>query len=121
MQPEFMRDPTRRDARYDVGFSIPPRAEYRAKNFRAEIVRRGDDLIYQFFNVRHPDFQGLLAEIIEAHFGKTDAFSAAFVPELNSLGVRAKGVCDDMFFNYAHYTEKFLELVDNCLQEVSAS
>jgi hypothetical protein len=115
--PDFMQDPDRSKPGHEVKFSVPPRAEYRGKCFRATIVRKNDDLIYQFFNVRHPDFRSFLAEIIEAHFGKTEAFSAAIVPELESLGVRAKEVCDQPFFNYGHYTEKFLGLVDNCLQE----
>jgi hypothetical protein len=115
--PAFMADPRRSESGHEVRFSVPERAFYEGKKFRAEIVSRGDDLIYQFFNVRHPDFRTLLAEIIEAHFGKTDGFSAAFVPELESLGVRAKGVCDNPFFDYSFYTEKFLDLVDRCLQE----
>jgi hypothetical protein len=117
MTPAFMDDPRRVTSNDVEQITVPPRAEYRGKKFRAEIVRKGDDLIYQFFRYRHPDFQGLLAAIIEAHFGKTDNFSAAFVPELESLAVRAKGVCDLPFFNYSHYTEKFLDLVDGCLQE----
>ena len=117
MKPAFMHDPARSEAGHEVKFSVPPRAEYYGKKFRAVIVLKNDDLIYQFFNVKHADFRNLLAEIIEAHFGKTDDFSASYVPELESLGVRAKKVCDSPFFDYAHYTEKFLGLVDSCLQE----
>lgn len=117
MTPDFMKDPARSEPGHELKVTVPPRAEYRGKRFRAVIVSKGDDLIYQFFNVRHADFQALLAEIIEAHFGKTDDFSAAYVPEFESLAVRAKGVCDTPFFNYLHYTEKFLGLVDRCLQE----
>ena len=115
--PDFMQDPDRSKPGHEVKISVPPRAEYRGKYFRATIVRKNDDFIYQFFNVRHPDFRNFLAEIIEAHFGKTESFSAAVVPELESLGVRAKNVCDSPFFNYPHYTERFLGLVDKCLQE----
>ena len=117
MTPAFMADPSRTTVNEAELISVPPRAEYRGKKFRAEIIRKGDDLIYQFFKVRHSDFQTLLAEIIEVHFGKTDDFSAAHVPELESLAIRAKGVCGSPFFNYLHYTEKFLGLVDRCLQE----
>lgn len=118
MTPDFMKNPAKSEAGHEVQFSIPPRATYYGKNFKAEIVLRGDDLIYQFFKVKHQDFSTLLAEVIEEHFGRTDSFSAAYVPELESLGVRAKGVCDAPFFDYRHYTEKFLGLVDRCLQEV---
>jgi hypothetical protein len=90
---------------------------YEGQNFKAEIVSRGDDLIYQFFRVRHKDFRGLLAEIIEAHFGNTNSFSAATVPELKSLGVHARGVTNNPFFNLDHFTSAFLGLVDDCLGE----
>ena len=116
--PEFMQDPERSKPGHEVAFNVPPRARYEGRNFRAEIVTKGDDLIYQFFKVRHPDFRSFLAEIIESHFGTTRAFSAASVPELASLGVRAKKVVDSPMFNYRHYTENFLDLVDQCLSEV---
>jgi hypothetical protein len=117
MIPTFMEDPERSKPGHEVKVSLPPRAEYRGKKFKAVIVVKNDDLIYQFFNVRHKDFQTLLAEIIEAHFGKTDDFSASYVPEFESLAVRAKKVCESPFFNYSHYTEKFLDLVDRCLDQ----
>ena len=113
--PEFMQDPARSEAGHEVKFDVPPRALYRGKNFRAEIVHKGEDLIYQFFDVKHADFRTLLAEIIEAHFGSTRAFSAAYTPEVESLGVRAKGVTAEPFFNYGHFTSGFLGLVDRCL------
>lgn len=112
-----MKDPKRSQPGHEVPVSVPPRMEYLGENFKAEIVRKGDDLIYQFFRVRHSDFRGFLAEIIESHFGTTNSFSAASVPELKSLGVRAKGVLDSPFFNLAHYTSSFLDLVDSCLSE----
>ena len=74
-------------------------------------------LIYQFFKVNHADFRNFLAEIVETHFGNTSAFSAATVPELKSLGVRAKKVVDAPLFDYKHYTSDFLGLVDSCLEE----
>jgi hypothetical protein len=113
-----MEDPDRSKPGHEVPFSVPPRMAYEGVNFKAEIVTKGDDLIYQFFRVRHPDFRNLLAEVIEAHFGNTDAFSAASVPELKSLGVRAKGVLKNPFFSLSHYTASFLGFVDNCLSEV---
>lgn len=116
--PEFMQDPDRSKPGHEVSFNVPPRMIYEGKNFRAEIISKGDDLIYQFFKVKHGDFRGFLAEIIEAHFGNTASFSAATVPELKSLGVRAKGVTNNPFFNLNHYTSGFLGLVDDCLGEV---
>ena len=116
--PDFMQDPDRSKPGHEVAFNIPPRMEYEGENFRAEIVHKGDDLIYQFFRVRHPDFRSLLAEVIESHFGSTNAFTAASVPELKSLGVRAKGVTDNTFFNLDHFTSSFLGLVDSCLGEL---
>ena len=116
--PKFMQDPEVSSSGHEVGFVPHPRAEYRGENFKAEIVSKGDDLIYQFFGVKHDDFRNLLSEIIESHFGSTDKFSAAYVPELKSLGVRAKGVAGSSFFNYDHYTSGFLGLVDRVLSEV---
>ncbi len=116
--PDFMQDPEVSKPGHEVSFNLPPRMVYEGKNFKAEIVSRGDDLIYQFFRVRHTDFRRLLAEIIEEHFGNTTSFSAATVPELKSLGVLAKGVTNNPFFNLDHYTSGFLGLVDDCLSEV---
>lgn len=115
---EFMEDPDRSKPGHEVAFNVPPRMVYEGRNFRVEIVSRGDDLIYQFFGVRHPDFRNFLAEIIESHFGNTNSFSAASVPELKSLGVRAKAVTNNPFFNLMHYTSGFLGFVDDCLSEV---
>lgn len=116
LTPDFMKDPNRSKAGHEVGIATPPRAEYRGKNFRAQIVSKDGDLIFQFFGVQHGDFRNFLAEIIEEHFGSTDAFSAEYVPEVQSLGVRAKGVTESPFFNYDHYTVDFLGLVDRCLE-----
>ena len=116
--PAFMEDPDKSESGHEVGVVPHPRAEYRGKNFRAEIVSKGDDLIYQFFRVKKPDFRGLLAEVIESHFGGTTQFSAAYVPEVESLGVLAKGVAGSPFFSYDHYTVHFLDLVDTCLGEL---
>jgi hypothetical protein len=113
----FMHDPARSEAGHEVKIATPPRAEFRGDNFRAQIVSKDSDLIYQFFGVLHADFRNFLAEIIESHFGSTDAFSAEYIPEVQSLGVRAKGVTELPFFNYDHYTVDFLGLVDRCLQE----
>jgi hypothetical protein len=116
--PDFMEDPDCSKPGHEVAFNVPPRMMYQGRNFKADIVSSGDDLIYQFFRVKHSDFRKLLAEIIESHFGNTNSFSAATVPELKSLGVRAKGVTSNPFFNLEHYTSGFLDLVDNCLSEV---
>lgn len=119
MLPAFMQDPTKSTAVYDESFGTPPRAEYRGQRCRVEIVLRGDDLIYQFYGVRNTDFQDLLAEIIEAHFGKTDDFSVTYIPEVQSWGLRAKDVRANPFFNYDHFTVRFLDLVDHCLREAA--
>jgi len=115
--PEFMQDPERSKPGHEVSFNLPPRMTYKGSNCKVEIVRKGDDIIYQFFKVKHPDFRSLLAEIIESHFGSTNTFAAASVPELKSLGVIAKGVLASPLFNFSHYTSEFLSLVDSCLEE----
>ena len=77
--PKFMKDLERSKPGHEVAFNVPPRMEYQGEYFRAEIVHKAPDLIYQFFQVRHPDFRSLLAEVVESHFGNTQAFSAATV------------------------------------------
>jgi len=116
--PEFMKDSKKSSPGHEIGVVPVPRAGFRGENFRAEIVAKGDDLIYQFFDVRNDDFRNLLAEVIEAHFGSTDKFSASYIPEVKSMGVHANGVVGSPFFNYDHYTKDFLELVDTVLGEV---
>jgi hypothetical protein len=115
--PDFMKDPDRSAPGHEVKLDTPPRAEYRGTHFRAEIVAKNGDLIYQFFDVKNADFRSFLAEIVESHFGSTEAFSADYIPEVQSHGLRAKGVTDSPFFSYDHYTSDFLGLVDRCLQE----
>ena len=116
--PEFMKDAKKSAPGHEVGIVPFPRAEYKGQNFHADIVARDEDLIYQFFNVKAADFRTILAEVIEAHFGSTDKFSASYIPEVKSLGVRAQGVAGSPFFNYDHYTTEFLDLVDTVLGEV---
>ena len=103
----------------NVGSMLPPRLGYDGAHFQAAIILRGDeDIIYQFSEVKHSDFRTLLAEVIESHFGDTDNFKFDSIPEIpNAFGLLAKGVRGKPFFNAAHYTSGFLDLLDGVLSE----
>ena len=116
--PGFMKDPARSEAGQEIPIRADERAEYRGRYYRAQVVvKENDDIIYQFFDYKVPDFRNFLAEIIEAHFGSTSAFSAAYIPDLESLGVRAQNVRSHPFFSWEHYAKDFLDLVDGCIGE----
>lgn len=101
-----------------LGGMLPPKMGYDGRNFAASIILRGDeDVIYQF-EVKHSDFRTLLAAVIENHFGDTEGFKFDTIPEIpNAFGLLAKGVRSKPFFNGKHYTEDFLALLDDVLDE----
>jgi len=116
--PDFMSNPNKFLGGQEVGVSFPTRGEYKGKNFRAEIVLKDEDIIYQLFDFRVKDMRNLMAEVIESHFGSTESFRAAEIPELDSLGIIAKKVRSYPLFNFKHYTEDFLSLTDKVLGEL---
>jgi len=123
-KPDWAFDPALMLSKEDVEkfnsteFSTAPRFGYDGKNFEAVIVYRGDgDIIYQLFKVRHGDFRQLLAEVVEAHFSSTDDFAVDFMKEVLSWGLIARGVRTRPLFNEQHYTGKFLDLLDQVLEE----
>jgi hypothetical protein len=105
-----------------IQFSVEPRIEFKGTNFTSHIVFRSEgDVIFQFFELpkRFKDFEPLLAEAVEGHFGTTDNFALAHVPELKSWALLAKGLQNIALFNQQQHITKFLELIDLALTEVS--
>lgn len=95
----------------------PPEAsEFQGKRLNARVVRKGGDLIFQFFLPKFPsDFPTLLAETVESHFGATDGFKLDHVPELNSYALLAKGILDRPTVRVDYVTTDFLNLLDEVL------
>jgi hypothetical protein len=127
-RPEWANNPdnmlSKEDAEVfnNANLTIPPRMEFEGNTLRADVVTRAQpdrgDLIFHFHGVDHPDFQTLLAEVVEAHFGTTDAFRVDRVIELpGTWGLLAKGARSRPMFNLKFYTEDFLWLLDRVLQE----
>jgi hypothetical protein len=99
---------------------IPPRLQFEGKVLKADIVFRKDsDIIFHFQGIRNKDFRQILAEVLDAHFGSTDAFKFDPVPELpDTFGLLAKGVRLNPLFSLKFYVEDFLWLLDRTLVEL---
>jgi hypothetical protein len=124
-KPDWANDPKLALTEKDVEkfnsteFSMPERMEFSGNVLKeATIVLRGEgDIIYQFFGVKHPDFKGFLAEVVDEHFGSTDDFRVDYIQELKSWSLLAKDVRTRPLFNFKHYTEDFMWLLDAALEE----
>lgn len=94
----------------------PERAEFKGKKLSAQIVKKGDDVIFQLFMPRFPKFfPALLAETVEGHFGSTDDFKLDHVAELNSYALLAKGILARPTVRVDYVTTEFLNLLDEVL------
>lgn len=131
-RPEWANDPKNMLSVEDVekfneaSLAIPPRMEYRGRNFFADIVTRGEsDLIYHF-QTETPEFPDILAEVVDVHFGGTDRHRLDAPPELMDpkrprlryYGLLGKGVRLGPMFNRDHHTSTFLELLDDSIDEL---
>ena len=94
-----------------------PRMKYVGETFEVDVVLPGDkDVIFHFFlNSPLPDFDLLLAECVESHFGSTDTFSVAYTPEVSSWGLKAEGLRTLPLYSAKSHVEAFLKLVDDSL------
>lgn len=94
--------------------------EFEGEFIRAEVAFKHDkDLIFQFFMKKFPkDFDKLLAEIVEAHFGTTDNFAVHYEAILESWGLIARGFLARPGVDHNYIIEGFLNLVDNTLGEL---
>lgn len=119
-RPTWAKDAPAYDKKDDIslGEMLPPSLAYGGRNFYCDIVLRGDeDVIYQF-QTKYGDFRKLLAEVVESHFGDTANFKFDTIPEIpNAYGLLAKSVRAKPFFSAKHYTEGFLDFLDDVLDE----
>lgn len=96
--------------------------EFEGEFVRVEVAFKHDqDIIFQFFMKKFPkDFDKLLAEIVEAHFGSTDLFAVHYESLLESWALIARGLLSRPGANPTYTIEGFLNLVDNTLGELRA-
>lgn len=97
---------------------IPRHEEIQRDNFQCIVVDgKGDDLIFQFFEVTIKPFSDIVAEVIEDHFGSTDKFAIEYVAELKMYGLLAKDLKSNPLFSKETHIVKFLDLVDKTITE----
>ena len=100
-----------------------PRQRFEGLRVHVEVVFRPDhDIIYQFFfprklKLRGTDFESLLADTVDAHFGTLKPFSLDEVPEVESWAMLARNVRDLPMYNADHYAAGFITLLDLALDE----
>ena len=97
---------------------IEPREEVELAHGRAVAVfRDSGDVIFQFFPDRtwppQAEARQFLAEVIEAHFGDTERFSASYVPELDSWAVKASQLANIVSYDKVFHVDAFIQLVDD--------
>ena len=79
---------------------------------------KGDDLIFQFFNVKIDDFEEVIAEVIEEHFGNTNGFAIEYVSELKMYGLLYKDAKDTPLFSRDFHVHAFLDILDSTITEL---
>tara|TARA_Y100001972_G_C7469764_1_gene239262 strand:+ start:244 stop:582 length:339 start_codon:yes stop_codon:yes gene_type:complete len=98
---------------------IPNNETIDKDNFTCTVVDgKGTDNIFQFFNVKIDDFDEVLAETIEDHFGNTEGYALEFVSEMSMYGLLAKNQRDNPLFNKEFYVDQFLDLLDKTITEL---
>ena len=97
----------------------PEHEEIDLANFNCIVVDgKGHDLIFQIFEVKIDDFEELIAEVIEEHFGATEGFAIEYVPEMSMYGLLYKDARTDALFNKEFHVYEFLDLVSNTITEL---
>lgn len=101
--------------------AMPEHEEITHNNFTCIVVDgKGSDLIFQFFSVKVQDFENIIAEVIEDHFGSTDNFAIEYVTELSMFGLLYKDAKAHPLFSKEFHIYKFLSLLDDTITAVSA-
>ena len=133
--PEWARDPQlqlsseRVDTWNHTEFSQNQRLLYQGHSLNVDIVLVGDSNVhYQLRRKTWPedlgtwprDFQNLLSQVVEEHFGSVDDFRVENVHELRQWGLLAVGVRTRPLFRETYYYEDFLVLLDRVLTAVEA-
>lgn len=99
---------------------VEPREEVTLKHTRFQVVYREDsgDVIFQVFpeSQKWPgpgEAREFLAAVIEDYFGDTSRFSASYVPELESWGIRASGLLNLPSYDKDFHVDRFLHMMDD--------
>lgn len=106
---------------WSTGFSlaVPENETIEKDNFTCLVVAgKGLDNIFQFFNVTVNDFEELVAEVIDDHFGYTEGFAIEYVPELKMYGLLAKDLRDNPMYSKDFHIYHFLDLLSNTITEL---
>lgn len=99
--------------------SAPENETVDLDNFSCIVVHgKGMDNIFQFFKVKFDDFEELIAEVIEEHFGDTESYAIEYVDELNMFGLLAKDQRDNPLYSKDFHVYGFLELLDNTIEQL---
>mgnify|MGYP001208656263 CR=1 FL=1 len=100
-------------------FSIEPRRSFEGNNFEAmAVLKKDNNIIFQFFNAKRKDFRDILAEVIEDYFGSTDNFAVAYEKELQSYSLLGKELQSFPMFSTDTHIDKFFSLLDNTIEEL---
>ncbi len=98
---------------------VEPRESVQCKHVDVTVVMKDDGtIIFQIFpkSRKWPSPEAardFLAEVIEAHYGDTDRFSADYVHELKSWAIRAVGLPSLINYDKAFHIDGFIALVDD--------
>ena len=103
----------------DIQLMAPNNETVNKDNFTCTVIDgKGYDNIFQFFEVKIEDFDDLIAEVIEDHFGNTEPFAIEYVPELSMYGLLAKDQRDGPMYNSDFHIHTFLDLLDKTITEM---
>lgn len=96
----------------------PPMDEFEYDSFTANVLHKGDDLIYNVYvNEKYDLSREVLAKAIEAHFGSTDTFSADFEEPANLWSFICRGCKTHPLFDEDRYTESFLDYLHSLFEK----
>ena len=108
------------DWNQNFSLRIPDNEDIEKSNFSCIVVDgKGYDTIFQFFNVKSSDFDEVIAEVIEDHFGDTEGFAIEYVDEMDMFGLLAKDLKDNPMFSRDFHIYDFLDLLDSTITELN--
>ena len=105
-------------------FSTEPREEMQGQFCDITVVfRENGDVIFQLFPKRKwpADVAGgrqLLSDLVEVYFTDTSRFSASWVPELSSWGLRAAGLAETLTYDKDHHVVGFATFINQALADL---
>lgn len=105
-------------------FSTEPREEMQGQFCDVTVVfRENGDVIFQLFPKRKwpQDLQAaraLLSELVDVYFTDTSRFSASWVPEVSSWGLRAAGLSEMLSYDKDHHVIGFATFINQALADL---